>query len=65
MSNLKLPHLVYLKAASKYAEDFTRQINKCWRENIRPTVWVLSLWSSWSQVADQHMGLTVYVQNFQ
>jgi hypothetical protein len=65
MSNLKLSLLFYLMAASKYAEDFTRQIDKSWRENVRPMVRVLSLWSSWNQVADQQMGLTVYVQNFQ
>jgi hypothetical protein len=65
MSDLKLPLLVYLMAASKYAEDFTGQINKCWRETVRPMVRLLSLWSSWTQVADQQMGLTVYVQNFQ
>jgi hypothetical protein len=65
MSNLKLPLLLYLMTASKYAEDFTRQIKKCWRETVCPMVRVLSRWSSWNQVADQQMSLTVYVQNFQ
>jgi hypothetical protein len=65
MSNLKLPLLVYLMAASKYAEDFTRQIDKYWREIVCPMVRVLSLWGSWNQVADQQMGLPVYMQNFE
>lgn len=49
MPDLKLPLLAYFMAASKYAEDFARQIDTCWRENVRSIARLLSLWSSWSK----------------
>ena len=43
MLDLKLPLLFHFMAASKYAENFTRQIDQCRRENTRSIVRLLSL----------------------
>jgi hypothetical protein len=51
--------------ASKLPDDVIRQIDRRRRKKLRSMVRVLSLWSNWSQVADQHPGLTIHMKNLQ
>ena len=49
MPDLKLPLLAHLKAASKQAEDFIRQVGQCWREDSRWIVRLLTVRLGWTE----------------